>query len=187
MAWVSSCPLRLIQHTKVPIHGPWSMQRTAPQRCHCGSSGNTRSPNSKSVSGQSLNFLTWNGSIVNVFPALRSCRIPPGIDRSIAVRSEAAIACRRYLGSEPLPAGVSHPSCGSGTMMKVFSFRPVGMHSMAHRRISPAVRRQYDVRRSSIHSELGGQMQITIQFHCEFEQVSCQDRSFFLQCVRLRS
>ena len=33
--WSSSWPLWRMQQTSVPIHGPRSMQCTAPQRCHC--------------------------------------------------------------------------------------------------------------------------------------------------------
>ena len=35
MEWSPSWPLWRMQHTSVPIHGPLSMQCTAPHRCHC--------------------------------------------------------------------------------------------------------------------------------------------------------
>ncbi len=45
-----SWPLWRMQHTNVPIHGPLSMQWTAPHRRHCGSVGSARSSRSKSSS-----------------------------------------------------------------------------------------------------------------------------------------
>ena len=62
----SSWPLRRMQQTSVPIHGPRSMQWTAPQRCHAGCAGRTRSSRSKSSSFQSRRTRCVCGSMAIV-------------------------------------------------------------------------------------------------------------------------
>ena len=90
-----------MQQTRVPIHGPRSMQWTAPQRCHAGWAGKTRSSRSKSSSAQLRRTRCVCGSIVTVRSAPCRCfrwtfatnRSPGPLRRSLQFSEAPARTC----------------------------------------------------------------------------------------------